>query len=545
MVSTLFFSFVGSLIICMALIPPLMATASRLQFLDIPKDQRRVHSNPVAKVGGIAFGIGTFAAMLIWAPKDDIVVAALLGGLTILLFGMWDDRVGLSYPIKFLGQSLGAIVVMWQGAIHINFLPFLETELPLWLAYPLTLLIIVAVTNAVNLADGLDGLAGGLSLLSFAGMACLAYLAGDHSVTLLMVPVLGGLLGFLRFNTYPARIFMGDAGSQFLGFFMAVSAIVLTDPQRGPYTPPLGLLLLGLPLLDTVGVMLQRLKEGRSPFVADKNHLHHKLLAMGLSHYEAVLVIYFLQAALVTLAYALRWQTEVTILFAYSLVAALILFPFLQSRRWNIQSSHALKRVDGLLTQAGSITASPWLIFEPIRILGIAVPAFLILSVFLPRRIPDDMGSVATALFPLLLIGLWLFPKTSTFLVRGGLYVGSTFIMYLIEQPANSTEILSPIHIFFVMLALLVALTIRFNVEHRFQTTPLDYLMVFLAIVVPALPEMQIGDIHLSFLTAKLIVLFFSFELLLHAFSQRLTQLGLVALWLLCGIAVRAWLFEG
>jgi len=542
MISTLFFSFVGSLIICMALIPPLMATASRLQFLDIPKDQRRVHSNPVAKVGGIAFGFGTFAAMLIWAPKDDIVVAGLLGGVTILLFGMWDDRVGLPYTIKFLGQTLGALVVMWQGDIHLSALPFLEAELPLWIAYPLTILIIVGVTNAVNLADGLDGLAGGLSLLSFAGMACLAYLGGDQTVTLLMVPVLGGLLGFLRFNTYLARIFMGDAGSQFLGFFMAVSAIVLTDPQRGPYTPPLGLFLLGLPLLDTVGVMLQRLKEGRSPFVADKNHLHHKLLAMGLSHYEAVLMIYLLQATLVTLAYVLRWQTELAILGTYCVVAALILFPFLRSCAWNIQSNRLLKRADRFLTRTSTITASPWLTTEPIRLLGIAVPAFLIVSVFLPKRVPEDMGYVAAVLFIVMLIGLWLLPKSSSLLVRGGLYVGSTFIMYLSEQPAASTDILSPIHIFFVGLALLVALTIRLNSEHRFQTTPLDYLMVFLAVVVPALPEMQIGDIHLSFLTAKLIVLFFSFELLLHVFAQRMTQLGLVALWLLCGIAVRAWL---
>ena len=115
-------------------------------------------------------------------------------------------------------------------------------------------------------------------------------------------------------------------------------------------------------------------------------------------------------------------------------------------------------------------------------------------------------------------------------------------MMYLSEQPAASTEILSPLHLFFLLLALLVAFTIRFNAEHRFQTTPLDYLMVFLAVMVPALPEMQIGDIHLSFLTAKLIVLFFSFELLLHVFVKRVTQLGLVALWLLGGIALRAWL---
>lgn len=126
--------------------------------------------------------------------------------------------------------------------------------------------------------------------------------------------------------------------------------------------------------------------------------------------------------------------------------------------------------------------------------------------------------------------------------MRGGLYVGSTFIMYLSEQPAESTALVSPLHIFFLLLALLVALTIRFNSVHRFQTTPLDYLMLFLAIMVPALPEMYVGEVHLGFLAAKLIVLFFSFELLLHAFPRRLTQLGLVALWLLFGVAIRTWL---
>lgn len=542
MLSTLFFSFVGSLIICMALIPPLMATASRLQFLDIPTDQRRVHSDPVAKVGGIAFGIGTFAAMLIWAPKDDIVVAGLLGGVTILLFGMWDDRVGLPYTIKFLGQALGAIIVMWQGDIHLNAMPFMESDLPLWIAYPMTLLIIVGVTNAVNLADGLDGLAGGLSLLSFAGMACLAYLGGDHTVTLLMVPVLGGLLGFLRFNTYPARIFMGDAGSQFLGFFMAISAIVLTDPLRGPYTPVLGLFLLGLPLLDTVGVMMQRVKEGRSPFVADKNHLHHKLLAMGLSHYEAVLMIYLLQASMVTLAYALRWQSELSILSAYAVVAGLILLPFMQTRLWSMQSSRSLRRLDVWFGELSAVLSAPWLVREPIRLLGVAVPAFLIVSVFLPKQVPDDMGYVATGLFLITTLGLWMLPKWAPLLVRAALYVGSTFVMYLSEPPAESVAVLSPIHAFFLLLAGLVALTIRFNSEHRFQTTPLDYLMVFLAVMIPALPEMHVVDISVSFLTAKLIVLFFSFELLMHVFSGRLTQLGLVALWVLFGIAVRAWL---
>lgn len=265
MLSTLFFSFVGSLIICMALIPPLMAVASRLHVLDVPTDARRLHSDPVPRLVASRSASPRSPAMLV-GPQGRHRRGGLLGGVVILLFGMWDDRVSLPYPSSF---SVRCWRPCWSCGRDISTstsFPVLESDIPLWLSYPLTLFVIVGITNAVNLADGLDGLAGGLSLLSCAGMACLAYVhSGNQTVTLLMVPLLGGLLGFLRFNTYPARIFMGDAGSQFLGFFMAVSAIVLTDPEQGPYTPVLGLFLLGLPLLDTAGVMIQRLKEGRSP----------------------------------------------------------------------------------------------------------------------------------------------------------------------------------------------------------------------------------------------------------------------------------------
>ncbi len=128
------------------------------------------------------------------------------------------------------------------------------------------MLFLVAVSNAVNLTDGLDGLAGGLSFLTLCGIAYLAYLSHDSTVLLLTVPFLGGLLGFLRYNTYPARIFMGDSGSQLLGFMMGVLAILLTDSPRGPFSPVLALLLLGLPFLDTLGVIGQRLARGTISF---------------------------------------------------------------------------------------------------------------------------------------------------------------------------------------------------------------------------------------------------------------------------------------
>jgi UDP-GlcNAc:undecaprenyl-phosphate GlcNAc-1-phosphate transferase len=252
----------------MALIPALTASAWRFQFIDVPRD-RRMHAEPIAKVGGIAFAVGTIAAVLLWAPQDRMILASLSGGVVILLFGMWDDRVGLDHRMKFAGQIIAAAIVVVYAGVRVTAMPFADDQaLPLWAAATITMVVIVGMTNAVNLADGLDGLAGGLSLISFAGITYLAYQANDQMLMLLMVSVLGSLLGFLRFNTYPARVFMGDAGSQFLGHYLAVAAILLIDPARALYSPLLVLFLWGIPLLDTVGVMGQRIWQGRSPLSA-------------------------------------------------------------------------------------------------------------------------------------------------------------------------------------------------------------------------------------------------------------------------------------
>ena len=541
MSSPMFFSFLGSLVICMALIPVLMATAGRLQFVDLPGD-RKVHHTPMAKVGGLAFAAGACVAMLLWAPKDPIITAGLIGGAVILLFGAWDDRVGLGYKAKFLGQLIAAAVVVWIGGVHLSTLPFLgETPLPLWIAIPATLFLLVAVTNALNLADGLDGLAGGLSLLSFAGMAFLAYLAGDWVVMSMMVSVLGGLLGFLRFNTYPARVFMGDAGSQFLGFYLGLCAIVLTDPARGPYSPALLSFIWGLPILDTVGVMVQRLVERRSPFIADKNHVHHKLLGLGLSHREAVMAIYGLQAVLVSLAYLLCWQSDFQVLGIYAFFACAIVCIFVT--RVDRLFSPRLHRDSSALPEAGVRSEAGWFTSFPIHALACAVTVFLVGSVFLPSHVPVDMGYVAVLLFLFLPVGIWIFPSAAPWFIRGGLYVGSTFVLYLSDQGVSVAQgnIHTPLNVFFLCLAVLIMLTIRFGLKQRFQTTPLDYLIIFLAFAIPFLPEIRVEEINISLLTAKLIVMFFAVELLLHTFAERLKPFEFVSLWVLLGLGFRAW----
>ena len=222
MTSAVFFSFITSLFICMALIPPLQLNAGRWSFMDLP-GERKVHANPIPRVGGIAFGFAALLSIFFWVPQDTIITPVLVSASILLGFGIWDDRANLNYRIKLVGQLLAVFVVVVMGHIRFEQIPFFYAEEPpLWLTLPVTVVFLVGASNAVNLSDGLDGLAGGLAFLSFAGIAYLAYLSHDSTMLVLAAGFLGGLLGFLRYNTYPARIFMGDAGSQLLGFSMGV-----------------------------------------------------------------------------------------------------------------------------------------------------------------------------------------------------------------------------------------------------------------------------------------------------------------------------------
>lgn len=542
MTSAVFFAFITSLFICMALIPPLQLNAGRWSFMDLP-GERKVHANPIPRIGGMAFGFAALLSIFFWVPQDPIMAPVLISALIILGFGIWDDRANLNYKIKLVGQLLAIFVVVLIGQIHFEQIPFIdEGEAPLWLTVSLTVVFLVGASNAVNLSDGLDGLAGGLAFLSFAGIAYLAYLSHDTTVLILAAGFLGGLLGFLRYNTYPARIFMGDAGSQLLGFSMGVLVLLLSDPSRDPFPVSVGLLVLGLPFLDTIAVMGQRLAKGRSPFIGDRNHVHHKLLALGLSHYEAVIVIYGIQAVMVGLAYLLRWQTDALILATYATFALAMFALFAATERGGMLLSETSK--GRVLSDTKLARAGLWLSDMAPRFLAVVVPLFLIANVFLPGHVPIDVGYSALSLFAVVLGGLWFLPQYHSQFVRGGLYVGSAFLMYMGEQSGLSG--IWPIYVtqntLLAVIAVLVLLSMRFSRGNRFQTTPLDYLMVFFALIVPLLPEMRADMPTLSILAAKLIVLYFSFELLLHTFADRMKQFGLVSLGILLGLGVRAWL---
>ena len=270
--------------------------------------------------------LGALGPIIFWSQMTPQLSAYLVGSAILFAAGMYDDFKELGYKAKFMAQVAAALVLVLYGGVMIRDVGSLlpnDMDLPGWLAAIVTMFVVVGVTNAINLADGLDGLAAGISLLIFLFISFLAYRIGNMNVAIIALSISGTLFGFLRFNTYPASLFMGDTGSMLLGYSAAVLSIMLTQGST-PLSPVLPLILLGFPILDTIVVMAQRISQGRSPFSADKNHFHHRLLGLGLFQTEAVFTIYVIQAFLIVFAYFFRFHSEWFILLSYALFSVLV-----------------------------------------------------------------------------------------------------------------------------------------------------------------------------------------------------------------------------
>jgi UDP-GlcNAc:undecaprenyl-phosphate/decaprenyl-phosphate GlcNAc-1-phosphate transferase len=309
--------FMVAMLISVVMVPGLIRLAVPFGLVDEP-NERKVHTVSIPRVGGIAISFGALIPIFVWADLTQELVAYLLGSLIIVVFGIWDDRKELGYKTKLFGQILAISVFIYWGQLYIQWLPFQGLSIaPLWLSILLTYFSLLGITNAVNLTDGLDGLAGGTSLISLTGICLLAFASGSESLVVLCLAVCGSIFGFLRYNTHPARIFMGDTGSQFLGFTVGVAAVLLTQQANTALSPVLPLILLGLPILDTLTVMTRRIMQKRSPFSPDKNHFHHRLMDMNFKHYEAVIIIYLVQIALIAIAFVMRYQPDLVLLLVF------------------------------------------------------------------------------------------------------------------------------------------------------------------------------------------------------------------------------------
>ncbi|WNM57997.1 glycosyltransferase family 4 protein [Candidatus Nitrospira allomarina] len=541
MTGILFYAFLLSILIGTLLTPCLMLGATRMGILDQP-DLRKVHKEPIARVGGIAFALGALVAIGYWAPHHQVVLGTLAGALIIVCMGSLDDFFDLPVRYKFMGQVLAAGVVTLSTGISWQPLSsLLGVDLPSWASIALTIFLLVTVTNAMNLSDGLDGLAGGLSFASFALVAYLAYQINDSLVLYLTLPVMGGLLGFLRFNTYPARVFMGDGGSQFLGFVLGVSALLLTQSDRSPISSWLVMFIFAVPLMDLVAVTLQRLLSGGSPFKADRQHVHHKLLSLGFSHHQVVLILYGLQLMLVMMAYGARWSNDGFLMGMYLLILAGFGTFYYGVGSGRLHSNTFRKWSKAFLYWRNWVDSNQWLSQWCLYGLLVGMMGFFLLGVLSSFSIPTEISYLALGLVGLVLVGMLGNEKSILLTTRMALYLGSTFVLYWVEDVLS--EAASPLaglfQGFFILLIIGLLLAIYLDKDKRFQPNPMDYLLLFLALMLPGVLKFQIGAVHVGEMMAKLIVLFFVCEVLLQAFSSKMRHLRYVSGVVLLNLAIR------
>ncbi len=538
-----FLVFLSAALISIALIPVLMKGAARFGFIDMPGD-RKVHAAPIPRIGGLAMVVGAMLPIIFWLSLSDTYIAVVSGVILITLFGLWDDRADLDYRIKFLGQFIAAIVTVVLGDVIIYQVPFGPAGgLPDFVAIPLSVCFIVGITNAINLADGLDGLAGGTALLSVAVISVLAYLSNDAGLLMLSLAVGGSIFGFLRFNTHPATIFMGDTGSQFLGFSLGVMTILLTQSANPALSPVLMILILGLPILDTFMVMAQRVIDGRSPFSPDKNHLHHKLLSCGFHHYEAVVSIYILQGLFAGCALFLRYEAD-ALLFLIFILACLSVFLFIYiSKRMHAYSSetNSSAYIPSLFRALrGSVSIRNNLFM----FISACASVYLLGSTLLVREVPEDFSVLALMLFVMLASRL-LFGYMLWFLyLRLIIYVTIAFTVYLIETypPISRDSLLIFDYVFFSCLTLVAVIVIRYYMVNKFSANPMDLLLVLVVLVLGALPDYLKEGYHLVPVVIKLVVLFYSAEIILKQMATRWSLLPLSALAGLGVLVVRGYL---
>ena len=283
--------------------PVVRSLAFRVGAVDVPKDNRRMHNHPIPRMGGLAIFFGFILSVLLFVPLTQQLRTMLLGAVVIVILGIFDDIYALPAMPKFMIQIAAALVAVLGGnrifgLSNINIFssdPYWELG---WLSIPISVLWIVGITNAVNLIDGLDGLACGVSTISSMTLLVIALIMAEPDVAILTAALAGACLGFLPYNMNPARIFMGDTGSTFLGYILAVVSIQGLFKFYTFISFAAPFLMLGLPIFDTCFAILRRLAKGQSPMAPDRGHIHHRLIDMGFSQKQAVAMLYVISAIL-------------------------------------------------------------------------------------------------------------------------------------------------------------------------------------------------------------------------------------------------------
>jgi UDP-N-acetylmuramyl pentapeptide phosphotransferase/UDP-N-acetylglucosamine-1-phosphate transferase len=288
----LFTSLIFAALIAFTTTPMTRMIAYKIGAIDVPRDNRRMHKEPIPRLGGLSIFLGFTLTSLVFCDFSPSLIAMWLGGVIIVVTGILDDVFRLNPLVKLGAQIVVAVIAVSQG-LTITFINFFGTYINFGIfSIPITLLWIVGLTNAINLIDGLDGLSCGVSAICSASLLIVMILGGDMVSATLTAIMVGSCLGFLPYNTNPAKIFMGDTGALFLGYVMSLLSIQGLFKFHTAMSFLIPLSIFGLPLCDTTFAFFRRILHGKSPFSPDRGHIHHKLIDMGFKHKQSVHILY-------------------------------------------------------------------------------------------------------------------------------------------------------------------------------------------------------------------------------------------------------------
>ena len=330
-IGTIIAAFAVAAVLSYFFTPPVKNFAHKVGAIDVPKDARRMHKKPIPRLGGLAIYGGFLCSILIFGQLDETMLCVLLGAAIIVALGIFDDVLALGAKLKFVVQIVAAAIPVCIGDLQIGLFtnlnplsdtPFVHLGI---LAVPVTIIWIVGITNAVNLIDGLDGLAVGVSSIAAITMLAVALLTGNMPIAITMAALAGACIGFMPYNLNPAKIFMGDTGSTFLGYMLATVSIMGLFKFYAVISFAVPFLILGLPIFDTANAIIRRVAAGRSPMSPDRGHVHHKLIDMGFNQKQAGAILYAISATLGLTAVVLTSSGEVKAIVLLLAVLAAIL----------------------------------------------------------------------------------------------------------------------------------------------------------------------------------------------------------------------------
>ena len=292
----LIFSFALAYLVTFAAMPIVRVLAFKMNAVDVPKDNRRMHKKPIPRWGGAAIYLGFVVSVACFTPViDSQLVGILLGSLIMVALGILDDKYALSALVKLGGQCVAAVVVILFGTRINAFNGLLahlgNPQLTLWFSAIVTFVWIIVVTNAINLIDGLDGLAASISGISALALVFISIITGKYDMAIIFVAVAGACFGFLPFNSYPAKIFMGESGALFLGYILSTLSVRTFLNGYSVMTFIVPIIVLALPIFDTSFAIIRRVYRRKGIMSADRGHLHHRLVDNGFSQKETVTIL--------------------------------------------------------------------------------------------------------------------------------------------------------------------------------------------------------------------------------------------------------------